>query len=136
MEREKHEQIISQRFNDLSDRSTKYFAGLRYGIPFCGNRVFFFEEMHLTHMKSMNTENCHNMVQEDYGNHIFRRLLILILKYVFVHWKCVVMIVESNNIQLWKYQLEHRQVLERKCSLKRHEIGEIASKIAQLYYHY
>lgn len=28
------------------------------------------------------------------------------------------------------------QVLESKCGLKRYEIGEIASRIAQLYYHY
>jgi hypothetical protein len=38
--------------------------------------------------------------------------------------------------KLWKYQQEHRHVLEQKYSLKRWQIGEIASKIGQLYYHY
>ncbi|KJE93515.1 hypothetical protein CAOG_009760 [Capsaspora owczarzaki ATCC 30864] len=38
--------------------------------------------------------------------------------------------------RLWKFQQQHRQVLDLKYGLKRWEIGEIASKIAQLYYHY
>ncbi|KAF0985106.1 hypothetical protein FDP41_000145 [Naegleria fowleri] len=37
--------------------------------------------------------------------------------------------------QLWKFQLEHRAVLE-KNGLKRYEIGFIASRIGQLYYLY
>lgn len=40
--------------------------------------------------------------------------------------------------KLWKFQQQHRSVLEHKdyYGLKRWEIGEIASKIGQLYYHY
>ncbi|EPZ35312.1 hypothetical protein ROZALSC1DRAFT_27090 [Rozella allomycis CSF55] len=40
--------------------------------------------------------------------------------------------------RLWKYQQEHRTILEQKeyYGIKRWEIGEIASKIGQLYYHY
>ncbi|KAJ3074555.1 hypothetical protein HDU98_010918 [Podochytrium sp. JEL0797] len=40
--------------------------------------------------------------------------------------------------KLWKFQQTHRLVLENKdlYGLKRYEIGEIASKIGQLYYHY
>lgn len=40
--------------------------------------------------------------------------------------------------KLWKFQQIQRPVLENKdrYGLKRHEIGEIASKIGQLYYHY
>ncbi|KAL9643464.1 hypothetical protein ABK040_010079 [Willaertia magna] len=40
--------------------------------------------------------------------------------------------------QLWKYQLDYRSILEKKdrYGLKRYEIGEIASRIGQLYYHY
>eukprot|EP00656_Telonema_subtile_P030317 TRINITY_DN3330_c0_g1_i2.p1 TRINITY_DN3330_c0_g1~~TRINITY_DN3330_c0_g1_i2.p1 ORF type:complete len:520 (+),score=186.41 TRINITY_DN3330_c0_g1_i2:139-1698(+) len=40
--------------------------------------------------------------------------------------------------QLWKYQQAHRAVLEDPAGygLKRWQIGEIASKIGQLYYHY
>lgn len=42
--------------------------------------------------------------------------------------------------KLWKFQQIHRNVLETKerdrFSFKRHDIGEIASKIGQLYYHY
>lgn len=38
--------------------------------------------------------------------------------------------------KLWKYQQQHRQLLDLKYNLKRWQIGEIASKIGQLYYHY
>ncbi|KAI8824112.1 protein SCAI [Fimicolochytrium jonesii] len=40
--------------------------------------------------------------------------------------------------RLWKYQQTHRQILENKDyhGLKRWDIGEVASKIGQLYYHY
>ncbi|XP_034232212.1 protein SCAI [Thrips palmi] len=38
--------------------------------------------------------------------------------------------------KLWKFQQQHRQVLDAKYGLKRWQIGEIASKIGQLYYHY
>ncbi|KAL2916941.1 hypothetical protein HK105_203373 [Polyrhizophydium stewartii] len=40
--------------------------------------------------------------------------------------------------KIWKYQQTHRTILEHKelYGLKRWEIGEIASKIGQLYYHY
>ena len=38
--------------------------------------------------------------------------------------------------RLWKHQQMHRAVLEREYGLKRWEIGELASKIGQLYYHY
>ncbi|TPX50258.1 hypothetical protein SeLEV6574_g01006 [Synchytrium endobioticum] len=40
--------------------------------------------------------------------------------------------------KLWKYQQQHRSMLENKDAygLKRWEIGEVASKIGQLYYHY
>ncbi|KDR18298.1 Protein SCAI [Zootermopsis nevadensis] len=38
--------------------------------------------------------------------------------------------------KLWKFQQQHRQVLDTKYGLKRWQIGEIASKIGQLYYHY
>ncbi|XP_028394709.1 protein SCAI-like [Dendronephthya gigantea] len=38
--------------------------------------------------------------------------------------------------KLWKFQQENRSVLDKKYKLKRWQIGEIASKIGQLYYHY
>ncbi|CAH0386672.1 unnamed protein product [Bemisia tabaci] len=38
--------------------------------------------------------------------------------------------------KLWKFQQQHRQILDSKYGLKRWQIGEIASKIGQLYYHY
>ncbi|KAJ3051659.1 hypothetical protein HK097_007336 [Rhizophlyctis rosea] len=40
--------------------------------------------------------------------------------------------------KLWKFQQQHRPILENKeyYGLKRWEIGEVASKIGQLYYHY
>nr|XP_039269653.1 protein SCAI-like [Styela clava] len=38
--------------------------------------------------------------------------------------------------KLWKFQQENRLVLDSVYGLKRWQIGEIASKIGQLYYHY
>ncbi|XP_078488918.1 protein SCAI [Ciona intestinalis] len=38
--------------------------------------------------------------------------------------------------KLWKFQQENRLILDRDYNLKRWQIGEIASKIGQLYYHY
>ncbi|KAG8037980.1 hypothetical protein G9C98_006305 [Cotesia typhae] len=38
--------------------------------------------------------------------------------------------------KLWKFQQQHRAILDTKYGLKRWQIGEIASKIGQLYYHY
>ncbi|VVC86287.1 unnamed protein product [Leptidea sinapis] len=38
--------------------------------------------------------------------------------------------------KLWKFQQQHRYLLDRKYGLKRWQIGEIASKIGQLYYHF
>jgi hypothetical protein len=38
--------------------------------------------------------------------------------------------------KLWKFQQQHRVLLDKKYGLKRWQIGEIASKIGQLYYHF
>ena len=38
--------------------------------------------------------------------------------------------------KLWKYQQTNRTVLDQKYGLRRPQIGDIASKIGQLYYHY
>lgn len=38
--------------------------------------------------------------------------------------------------KLWKFQQQHRTILDSRYGLKRWQIGEIASKIGQLYYHY
>jgi len=38
--------------------------------------------------------------------------------------------------KLWKFQQENRSTLDKQYNLKRWQIGEIASKIGQLYYHY
>ncbi|XP_065830194.1 protein SCAI-like isoform X2 [Oscarella lobularis] len=38
--------------------------------------------------------------------------------------------------RLWKFQQKHRKVLDEKFGLKRWQIGELASKIGQLYYQY
>ncbi|TRY63940.1 hypothetical protein TCAL_10957 [Tigriopus californicus] len=38
--------------------------------------------------------------------------------------------------KLWKFQQQHRAILDARYGLKRWQIGEVASKIGQLYYHY
>ena len=42
----------------------------------------------------------------------------------------------SRARHLWKFQQEHRQTLEMHGGLRRHHIGETASRIGQLYYHF
>eukprot|EP00048_Salpingoeca_helianthica_P006786 m.102644 g.102644 ORF g.102644 m.102644 type:complete len:558 (+) comp14124_c0_seq5:93-1766(+) len=38
--------------------------------------------------------------------------------------------------QLWKMQQQHRKLLETRCGLSRAQVGDMASKIGQLYYHF
>lgn len=38
--------------------------------------------------------------------------------------------------KLWKFQQQNRAILDARYGLKRWQIGEVASKIGQLYYHY
>lgn len=54
------------------------------------------------------------------------------------HWQPYFQKTFEIYTKLWRYQQQHRAVLENKdiYGLKRWEIGEIASKIGQLYYHY
>lgn len=54
------------------------------------------------------------------------------------HWQPYFQKTFEIYTKLWKYQQQHRAVLENVdiYGLKRWEIGEIASKIGQLYYHY
>ena len=37
---------------------------------------------------------------------------------------------------LWKFQQKHRNILTERGNLRRYEIGEVASRIGQLYYQY
>ncbi|EDV24055.1 uncharacterized protein TRIADDRAFT_26147 [Trichoplax adhaerens] len=52
------------------------------------------------------------------------------------HWQNYFAKTFDVYTKLWKFQQKHRQILDNKLSLKRWQIGEIASKIGQLYYHY
>ncbi|KAF9436436.1 hypothetical protein BGZ76_003998 [Entomortierella beljakovae] len=45
-------------------------------------------------------------------------------------------IARQNQAVLWRFQQQNRFILENSYGLKRWEVGEIASKIGQLYYHY
>ena len=54
------------------------------------------------------------------------------------HWQPYFQKTFEIYTKLWKFQQQHRQVLENKdlYGIKRWEIGEIASKVGQLYYQY
>ena len=54
------------------------------------------------------------------------------------HWQPYFQKTFEIYTKLWKFQQQNRPILESKdvYGLKRWEIGEIASKIGQLYYHY
>jgi Protein SCAI len=54
------------------------------------------------------------------------------------HWRAHFAETSSSFAAVWRYQQEHRSELERRdgYALERWHIGEIASKIGQLYYHY
>lgn len=51
-------------------------------------------------------------------------------------WKGYFTRVFEAFTSLWKLQQTHRALLLEKCSLSRANVGDIASKIGQLYYHY
>lgn len=61
-----------------------------------------------------------------------------IVKYILGHrqWQAYFGRTFDVYTKLWKFQQQHRLVLDSKYGLKRWQIGEIASKIGQLYYHY
>lgn len=66
--------------------------------------------------------------------------LFLILRdmprYGLRQWQTHFMKTFDVFTKLWKFQHEHRKTLQKEVQLKRYQIGEIASKIGQLYYHY
>ena len=52
-------------------------------------------------------------------------------------WKSLYQKTFTTFAKLWKLQQTYRSVLENgKVKFKRYDVGEIAAKIAQLYYHY
>ena len=67
-----------------------------------------------------------------YFQHIFRDLP----QYGHKQWQAYFGRTFDVYTKLWKFQQQHRQILDVKYDLKRWQIGEIASKIGQLYYHY
>lgn len=56
----------------------------------------------------------------------------------FGHWDSYFARTFDIYTRLWRFQQQHRNILENKelYGLQRWEIGDIASRIAQLYYHY
>ncbi|XP_057289915.1 protein SCAI-like isoform X1 [Hydractinia symbiolongicarpus] len=52
------------------------------------------------------------------------------------HWQIYFLKTFEVFTKLWKFQQDNRATLEKTVSLQRHQIGDIASKIGQLYYHY
>nr|CAB3265882.1 protein SCAI [Phallusia mammillata] len=52
------------------------------------------------------------------------------------HWQPYFARTFETYTKLWKFQQENRAILDTVYNLKRWQIGEIASKIGQLYYHY
>ncbi|KAI8051341.1 hypothetical protein BDF22DRAFT_693267 [Syncephalis plumigaleata] len=52
------------------------------------------------------------------------------------HWRGYFQKTFEVYTRLWQFQQKHRAMLVEAYGLKRWEIGEIASKIGQLYYHY
>ncbi|XP_061656557.1 protein SCAI isoform X2 [Syngnathoides biaculeatus] len=57
-------------------------------------------------------------------------------QYGHKHWQSYFGRTFDVYTKLWKFQQQHRQILDSRYGLKRWQIGEVASKIGQLYYHY
>ncbi|KAJ8286429.1 hypothetical protein GJAV_G00039170 [Gymnothorax javanicus] len=57
-------------------------------------------------------------------------------QYGYKQWQSYFSRTFDVYTKLWKFQQQHRQVLDTRYGLRRWQIGEIASKIGQLYYHY
>ncbi len=51
-------------------------------------------------------------------------------------WQAYFVRVFEAYTQVWKMQQQHRKLLERRCGLSRAQVGDMASKIGQLYYHF
>lgn len=75
-------------------------------------------------------------------SHIVKYILLLTIfnrdlpQYGHKQWQAYFGRTFDVYTKLWKFQQQHRQILDTKYGLKRWQIGEIASKIGQLYYHY
>ncbi|KAI3384354.1 hypothetical protein SNEBB_008228 [Seison nebaliae] len=52
------------------------------------------------------------------------------------HWQSYFVRAFDIYTKVWRFQQQHRAILDGSYKLKRWQIGEIASKIGQLYYHY
>jgi len=89
------------------------------------------------------TNNCEvdeKIVQEfshllDKSKQLFNGLRDL-PQYGHKHWQPYFGRTFDVYTKLWKFQQQHRILLEKQLGLKRWQIGEIASKIGQLYYHF
>lgn len=109
--------------------------------PIGKNLVFSAQNECTTKKDSGNIKNAEETVKE------FRKLLetsyglFMSLRDIPIngkYWKYYFCKTFEMYTKLWKFQKENRLILEDKkvYGLERWEIGEIASKIGQLYYHY
>ncbi len=108
---EEHEQKIVAEFVHLLDKSKNMFNGLRFDFK-------------------IDTFFKHFLI------FLFAFLSRDLPQYGKSHWQPYFGRTFDVFTKLWKFQSQHRQVLDTKYGLKRWQIGEIASKIGQLYYHY
>lgn len=112
---DENEKKIVAEFIHLLEKSRQLFNGLRFVLG-------FFFKVKISVNCNSNTNNSNRELPQ-YGHKNSQ-------------WQAYFGRTFDVYTKLWKFQQQHRQVLDLKYNLKRWQIGEIASKIGQLYYHY
>ena len=103
---DEHERKVVMEFCHLLEKSKQLFNGLRYVLI---------------------TLSLHLLIKVAFSD---------LPQYGHKQWQAYFGRTFDIYTKLWKFQQQHRQILDTKYGLKRWQIGEIASKIGQLYYHY
>lgn len=111
---EEQDRRIVLEFCHLLEKSKQLFNGLR-DLPQYGKPLFF----------NLNLLTICRHANDEFFNFAGHR-----------QWQAYFGRTFDVYTKLWKFQQQHRLVLDSKYGLKRWQIGEIASKIGQLYYHY
>ncbi|GBO98709.1 Protein SCAI [Eumeta japonica] len=127
---EDHERKIVIEFCHLLEKSKQLFNGLRMRtalskVPYGSlNSVASTRDAPGT------------MLRRPGATHLGSPVLADLPQYGHKQWQSYFGRTFDVYTKLWKFQQQHRVTLDCKYGLKRWQIGEIASKIGQLYYHF
>ena len=138
-ELDENERRIINEFGQLQEKSKQLFNGLRYVfVTFGFGWIFSWASEALPIL----VRRVLNLVVGSWISIGFSLISMVFLsirdlpQYGHKQWQAYFGRTFDVYTKLWKFQQQHRHILDIKYDLKRWQIGEIASKIGQLYYHY